>query len=222
MDLWLICRAESEALARGLVEGGRDWPLTDRGREQAARLAERLAHIRRIGVLYSSPSRSAWETAGYIGRTLGLAVRPEDDLREVNCGRLGGRPLEEARREAPGLFPPGSDIFSPFPEGESYAEMHVRVVRAVNRIVDEAGEEPVAVVTYPGPIHAFLLAFLRYAIEQRAELGLGCDPASLHHLRRGPEGRKEIVCLNDTAHLVAPGTIRKLSATGGHDALEQG
>lgn len=200
MDLLLICRAESEALVRGLVEGGHAWPLSARGREQAGRLAERLARFYRIGALYSSPAREAWETAEIIGRRLGLDVRPEEDLREVNCGRLAGRPLEEARKDFPALFPPGNDIFSPFPEGESYAEMHVRVVKAINRIVAASGEETVALVTHPGPIQAFLLAFLRYAIEQRSELALGCDPASLHHFRRDAEGRKEIVRLNDTAH----------------------
>ncbi len=208
MDLLLICRAESEGLVRGLVEGGQEWPLSARGREQAGRLGEYLARFYRIGALYSSPAREARETAEFIGRALGLAVRPEEDLREVNAGRLGGRPLEEARREFPGLFPPGNDIFSPFPEGESYAEMHVRVVKALNRIAAASGEETVAIVTHPGPIHAFFLAFLRYAIEQRGELALGCDPASLHHFRRGGDGRKEIVRLNDVAHLAVAHSTR--------------
>ncbi len=221
MDLLLICRAESEALARGLVEGGLNWPLSVRGREQAGRLAERLARSYRIGALYSSPARDAWETAGTLGRALSLDVRPEEDLREVNSGRLAGRPLEEARKEFPGLFPPGNEIFSPFPEGESYAEMHVRVVKALNRIVAASGEETVAIVTHPGPIQAFFLAFLRYAIEQRGELTLGCAPASLHHFRRGADGRKEIVRLNDTAHLTIP-VFRTIRPLGGGDALEQG
>ncbi len=220
MDLLLICRAESEALVRGLVEGGLDWPLSARGREQADRLAERLSRFYRIGALYTSPAREGRETAEIIGRVLGRDVQPEEDLREVNPGRLGGRPLEEARREFLGLLT-GGDIFNPFPGGESYVEMHVRVVRALNRIVAASGEETVAVVTHPGPIHAFLLAFLRYAIEQRGELTLGCDPTSLHHFRRRADGRKAIIRLNDTAHLTAPAfqTIRRI---GDRDAMEQG
>jgi broad specificity phosphatase PhoE len=202
MDLLLLCRAESEAVVQELVEGNRGWPLTEAGRRQGDLLGERLARDYHVAALYSSPLDEAWETAGLVGRALGMPARPEPDLREMDGGRLAGRPLEQVRSEMPGLFPPCGDIFSAFPDGESYADMHVRVVKAINGIVAAADDRPVAVVTHPGPIQAFWLAFLRYAIEQRSELKLRCDPASLHHFRRGADGRKEIVRLNDTGHLL--------------------
>lgn len=213
MDLLLICRAESEALVQGLLEGGRGWPLTAAGREAAGRLALRLAREQRLTALYSSPTQEAWETATIVADAVGLSPQAEPELREVDRGVLAGRPLKEVCAEGTDPLPAGGDIFTPFPGGESYAEMHVRVVRTINRLVAAAGENTIAIVTHPGPIHAFLLAFLRYAIEQRTELQLRCAPASLHHLRRDLRGRKEIVCLNDTAHLAVgahPATIRRL------------
>ena len=197
MDLLLLCRAESESLAGRCVEGGQGSPLTAAGRRQADLLGARLARSYRLAGLYASPLEEAWETAAHVGSQIGLSPAQVDDLRELDPGELAGR----ARAGPLGPPRPG-DIFAPFPGGESYVEMHVRAVNAINRLVEEAAGQTIAVVTHPGPIQAYLLAFLRYAIEQRAELCLCCDPASLHHLRRREDGRKELVRLNDTGHLL--------------------
>lgn len=196
MDLLLLCRAETAAVLQGLVEGGAGWPLTAAGRRQADLLGARLARGDAPQALYCGPSLEAQETAARVGSLVGLVPEVVPDLREVDGGELVGRP-----RGAHLGLPRSADIFAAFPGGESYAEMHVRVVRAVNALVNGAGGRPLAVVTHPGPIQAFLLAFLRYAIEQRAELRVCCEPASLHHLRRREDGRKELVRLNDTGHL---------------------
>ena len=201
MDLLFLCRAESEAVAGGRIEGGRGWSLTAEGRRQAGLLGARLVRSYHISALYTSPLEEAAETAAGIGSALGLTPVLLPDLREVDPGELAGRLRREEDAEA-AMRPRSADIFTPFPGGESYAEMHVRVVKAVNALAQEAAGQTVAVVTHPGPIQAYLLAFLRYAIEQRGELRLCCDPASLHHLRRRDDGRKEIVRLNDTGHLL--------------------
>jgi broad specificity phosphatase PhoE len=201
MDLVLLCRAESEAVTAGLVEGGRGWPLTPEGGRQADRLGVRLARDYRVTALYASSLEEAAATAARLGQVLGLAPIMLPDLREVDPGELAGRPRHEVRLEA-GARPRSADIFTSFPGGESYAAMHVRVVKSINTLVQEAAGRTIAVVTHPGPIQAYLLAFIRYAIEQRGELRLCCDPASLHHLRRREDGRKEIVRLNDTGHLL--------------------
>lgn len=196
MDLLFVCRAEPEVPERGLLEGGQDWPLSRAGRHQSEFLGQRLAQDYAPAALYSSPLRAAWETARGIGLELGLSPQVVPDLRDLNCA-----PLPDQTGQPAGRTRPDRDIFAPFPGGESYVDMHVRVVKAVNRLVKDAGGGTIAVVTHPRPIQAFLLAFLRYAIEQRVELVLRCDPASLHHLRRSSDGGKEIVRLNDTAHL---------------------
>ncbi len=201
MDLLLLCRAQTEALLQGLIEGGAGWPLTAAGRRQADLLGARLVRDEAPQALYCGPSLEAQETATRVGARLGLAPQPVPELREVDGGELVGRP--RAFLSAPPLgLPRSSDIFTAFPGGESYVEMHVRVVKAVNALVSGAAGRTIAVVTHPGPIQAFILAFLRYAIEQRAELRICCEPASLHHLRRREDGRKEVVRLNDTGHLL--------------------
>jgi probable phosphoglycerate mutase len=202
MDLLLLCRAETEAVLQGLTEGGPGWPLTPVGQAQADLLGARLARDHALYALYCGPALECRETAARIGRQLGLAPRVVADLREVDAGEVTGRPRTLLRGDPP--HPPRSaDIFTAFPGGESYAEMHVRVVKALNGLVEEAAQQTIAAVAHPGPIQAFVLAFLRYAIEQRGELRVCCEPASLHHLRRLHDGRKEIVRLNDLSHLMS-------------------
>jgi broad specificity phosphatase PhoE len=206
MDLLLVCRAESIAATQELLEGRRGWPLSGAGRQQALRLGQRLAQDYGVDTLYTSSLQAAQETALLIGEVLGLAPPQEiPNLKAQDSGELAGQPLAEVRQSAPELLPPPRDIFSPFPGGESYVQMHLRVVNAINRLVEETEAETIAIVTHPGPIQAFLLAFLRFSIGQRTELDLACDTASLHHLRRAADGRKQIVRLNDTAHLVGLG-----------------
>lgn len=60
----------------------RDWPLSAEGRTQAERLAARLTALCAPAVVYSSPERKAFETAGLIACALGLKVERAGDLRE--------------------------------------------------------------------------------------------------------------------------------------------
>jgi len=84
MDLLLICRAETKAVARGLIEGHRAWPLTDAGRRQALLLGERLAWERRVSTLFTSSLEEARETAGLVGQATGLSPETDPDLGEVD------------------------------------------------------------------------------------------------------------------------------------------
>jgi len=121
------------------VQGWRNPPLNDRGREQAADLAARVAG-ESLARLYSSNLRRARESAEIVGGALGLEVIVDEDLAESNRGRWEGRLLRDIEREEPEAWAAwlrGGPGFR-FPEGESLEEHAQRVARAVRRI----GESP--------------------------------------------------------------------------------
>ena len=60
----------------------RDWALSTEGHLQAERLAARLASLCAPAIVFSSPERKAFETAGLIACALGLKVERVTDLRE--------------------------------------------------------------------------------------------------------------------------------------------
>jgi broad specificity phosphatase PhoE len=73
-------------------------PLTENGRFQAARLAEKLRG-KRINLIYTSPILRAKETARILSATLDIPMECADALREPDCGFLEGRGDTEAWRE---------------------------------------------------------------------------------------------------------------------------
>ena len=96
MKLYFVRHGESEAnVLREISNRGLKHGLTEKGRQQAIALAEKLKTlpIRRV---YSSPLLRARQTAEILSGTLGTNYEVTDALREYDCGILEGRSDEEA------------------------------------------------------------------------------------------------------------------------------
>ena len=63
--------------------------LTDKGKERARAAAEKLAG-ESIDYIYSSPYKRTMETATIVAEQLGLDVKTDKRLREVDVGTLSG------------------------------------------------------------------------------------------------------------------------------------
>src|SRR6185436_14427298 len=88
MKLYFVRHGESEANIQHVISN-RESPfgLTERGREQARVLAERLKDVP-FTAMYSSPLLRARETADILYQSLNLPYRVTDALREYDCGIL--------------------------------------------------------------------------------------------------------------------------------------
>ena len=150
--LVLVRHAEPEEDARGRVYGTLDVGLSPAGREQARRLAEVLPRL----PVHSSPRRRALETA----RALGVEPVVDPDLREIDFGELEGRRYEEIERTEPELFRAWMQTPTEvrFPGGESYADLRVRALRALESI--RRRQVCAVVVTHGGVVRAGLAAWL--------------------------------------------------------------
>jgi alpha-ribazole phosphatase/probable phosphoglycerate mutase len=172
MKLVLVRHGEPADDARGRCYGSLDVSLSDRGREQAASLAERL-HGERIDAVYSSPRVRAVETAAALGRPVELDER----LRELDFGAFEGRTYEELEREHPETY--ARWMTAPttvtFPGGESYAALRARTTAALDEI--RARHEHALVVSHGGAIRAALAAWLE--LPARAVFRFGLDYCSL-------------------------------------------
>lgn len=101
---------ESESNIRGVVAGWTDVALTDRGRVQAAEMAERLAGAG-ITAIHASTLTRARDTAQIIAARLDLPVTADAALAERNWGALEGRPPERGNYTA---APPGGESLEDF------------------------------------------------------------------------------------------------------------
>ena len=104
MRLLFVRHAESTANAEGRYQGRADFPLSDAGRLQARRLAERFhdegfepTHV------YTSPLARTSETAAIIAAQWPLTVVDMDDLMEHDVGVLSGLTPDEVAARYPAL-----------------------------------------------------------------------------------------------------------------------
>lgn len=92
--LALVRHGETDWNAAGRYQGHRDIPLNARGREQAQRLARRLAR-EKWDAIYCSDLIRARDTARIIGQQLGIPPRVDRRWRERDVGALEGRTQAE-------------------------------------------------------------------------------------------------------------------------------
>lgn len=93
--IFLVRHGQDEDNANGILNGKRDNPLTDLGRQQAKAVAEKLKN-NNIQIIYSSPLKRAYETARIIAQELGVdEVIVDEHLTEREFGIYTGKPVAD-------------------------------------------------------------------------------------------------------------------------------
>jgi broad specificity phosphatase PhoE len=148
LRLFFVRHGQTEMNRLGLLQGRGGHGLLSEGFQDAERAAADLAG-RGIDFLYSSDQQRALETARVIRSHLGLPspIRLSGFLREMDYGRMSGRPEPEVRRLCP-LF--RRDATFVFPEGESFAQVQARAFRWLERLLRRHSRGTLAVVTHGG------------------------------------------------------------------------
>lgn len=157
MDLLLVRHGRSVADDEQRIEGaGYDSPLTDKGVEQARKLAARLQREGyELNMLLSSPLARAKRTAQIIAEALGIDPTCDERLAELHLGRLSGRPkgvdpYVEAARLA----------HVRFPEGESYLDQIYRVTSFWMELQDRHPQDRICVVAHGGTLNILIRLIL--------------------------------------------------------------
>jgi probable phosphoglycerate mutase len=212
-ELHLIRHGESVPNVEPIIGGMRgDAGLTERGREQARLLEQRLRdEDLHADQLYASTLPRALETAEYVARALRLPVQPTDDLHELRPGEADGLTVDEWRRRYFGSGSPAvQDPFLPFaPGGESWAAFLVRAGAALVSLVDRHPGETVVAVCHGGVIEAsFSLAFGLGGTANRVSFAALNTSITRWRYRRAEDGRREwtAVTFNDAGHLAGAPT----------------
>ena len=145
-------------------QGHADRPLTERGRAQAAELAERLAEVELEGV-YSSDLARTRVTAEAVARRKELPVFELRELREVDVGSWEGLTRDEAEARFPDGFRRWKAGGTGWDDGEDYGAMSARVLAAIDQIAATHQGGRVLIVSHAGPIRAVHAAALGMAVE---------------------------------------------------------
>ncbi|MET7770224.1 bifunctional RNase H/acid phosphatase [Nocardia sp. NPDC005366] len=175
-------------------------PLTEIGREQAARAAKSLATKGDIAAVVSSPLGRAGETAEVASAALGIPVRVLDGLIETDFGAWDGLTFAEAARRDPDLHARwlGDTSVAP-PGGESFDQVRERIEAVRRDIVALYPGQNVVVVSHVTPIKTLLQLALGVGPSLLYRLHL--DLASLSIAEFYPDGGSSVRLVNDTSYL---------------------
>lgn len=134
ITLFLVRHGESVYGEERLC-GWSNVPLSDRGREQTIRLAERLKDVNLTKIVTSDMIRTI-ETAEIINRYHNLTIEIEPKIRELNYGLWEGKSRKEIEEEFPKEYKAWKidNSIAP-PGGESALEVYTRSSKAIERIV---------------------------------------------------------------------------------------
>lgn len=130
-------------------------PLTINGREQVARLADKLAD-KKIDVIFSSDLLRAQQTAEIIAEKLKLEIVYDENLREVNYGKLNGLYALECEEIFPDYHKCYEDYSLSFPEGESFQNAVERMDKALKNAAEKYDGKNIAVSTHGNIVDMFL------------------------------------------------------------------
>lgn len=159
-NLVLIRHGQTDFNLQHRWQGWSDNPLNEVGRQQAARVACRLARdFKHVEAVYSSPLMRAYETARIIGAELGVPVRLSEGLREVHFGLLEGLTTSEFQGRYPReyeQFLQRHDLSYQYPDGESRIGFSHRVSDTIRSLIDRHPHDTIVVVCHGGTLRAML------------------------------------------------------------------
>ena len=172
--------------------------LTQRGHEQARRVAEWLRG-ERVDALLSSPKQRALETAAPISEALSLDIVVDDDIIEYDAAADHYIPMEEMRATGdPRLQAMYDGNWQEF-GGEHPDVFRSRIANAMDRIVKEHAGQRVVAVCHGGVVNVMT------AIVAGIDRHLWFDPGytSISRIAASRNGIRSVVSVNECAHLEA-------------------
>ena len=180
--------------------GVTDVELSEEGREQARRLADRLSG-EKIAAVYASPLGRTVETARILAAPHDLQVQTCDGFREISHGHWEGM----KRREVEEKFPEEmaeweKDPYTFAPEGgESGLAVTARALPALIDLVRGHPGENILIVSHKATIRLLLSSLLGFD-PRRYRDNLDQKPAALNIVDFRNATRARLTLFNDTSH----------------------
>ena len=174
--------------------------LSEDGQRQAELAAKRIAELKKVDAVYASPLERTRETAAPIAAACGLRVQVDRALLECDFGQWTGAELKELMKRPEWKqvqrYPSGFR----FPDGESFAEMQVRITAGLARLRARHPGGVVVAVSHADPIKAAVSDAMGTHLDlfQRAVI----SPCSITAIAYG-EGGPMVLTVNSTGGSLA-------------------
>jgi probable phosphoglycerate mutase len=198
--LYLVRHGATQLTAEDRFSGSVGVDLSDEGREQVRRLAERIASDG-IAAVYCSPLGRTVETAALLAAPHRLDPIHRDGLREISHGRWEGltrREVEERYSEEYASWEADPFTFAP-QDGESGLGVLARSLPVVREIVVAHPNETVLVVSHKATLRLILSSLLGFDARGYRDR-LDQSPACLNVVDFKDPVRARLMLFNDISH----------------------
>lgn len=198
--IYLIRHGATVLTAEDRFAGATDVELSDTGRDQVRRLAERLSRAD-ICAVYASPLGRTVETAKILAAPHKLEIEKRDGLREISHGRWE----QLTRKEVQAQFPEEAESWDEDPYtfapvgGESGLEVTARALPVLMEIVRSHPGGNVIVASHKATIRLLLSSLLGFD-PRRYRDNLDQNPAALNIVDFKDPVRARLTLFNDTSH----------------------
>jgi len=204
--VFMVRHGATVVSAEDRFAGATDVELSDQGREQAQRLAERLSR-EKIASVYASPLGRALETAKILAAPHNLEVQTRDALREISHGhweRMTQREVEEKFPDEAAEWGKDPYTFAP-KDGESGLAVTARALPVLIELVRNHPGENILVVSHKATIRLLLSSLLGFD-PRRYRDNLDQKPAALNIVDFRDATRARLTLFNDTSHYSETGS----------------
>jgi broad specificity phosphatase PhoE len=198
--VFMIRHGATVLSAEDRFAGATDVALSDEGRQQTRRLAERLSG-EKIVAIFASPLGRTLETAQILAKPHKLDVQPRDGLREISHGRweqLTRREVEERFPEEAEEWEKDPYTFAPV-GGESGLMVTARALPVLIEVVRQHPGENILIVSHKATIRLLLSSLLGFD-PRRYRDNLDQKPAALNIVDFRDPVRSRLTLFNDTSH----------------------
>ena len=199
MKAILVRHGETDYNAQRILQGYSPVPLSTRGRQQAALVAERLPSLQ-PRILYSSDIQRAQETAEIISHKLALPIQPCTGLREWHVGTWQHKSADEFETHLEAI---GGHVVTYVPEGgESQLQTQERMVAQMQSLAAQHAGETVLCVSHGKAIDLFTRHVLGLDVMRTPAYSIINTSVNIFSHQNGDW---ELLTLNDVYHLEALG-----------------
>lgn len=198
--VYLVRHGATQLTAEDRFSGSVGVDLSDEGRRQVRRLAERLADDH-ISAVYCSPLSRTVETASLLAKPHGLERRHRDGLREISHGRWEGLTRREVEEHFPDEYASWeADPFTFAPQdGESGLAVLARALPVIREIVVAHEGQNVLVVSHKATLRLLLSSLLGFDARGYRDR-LDQSPACLNVVDFRDPVRARLMLFNDVSH----------------------
>jgi len=198
--VFMVRHGDTVLSAEDRFAGVTDVELSEKGREEARRLAERLKG-EKITAVYASPLGRTVETARILAAPHDLEVQTCDGFREISHGHweaMRRHEVEEKFPEEMAEWEKDPYTFAPS-GGESGLAVTARALPALIALVRQHPGESIVIVSHKATIRLLLSSLLGFD-PRRYRDELDQKPAALNIVDFRDPTRARLTLFNDTSH----------------------